>query len=216
VTEVISGLHAAERQRVAALRTEGRFFWLDVSLSETSREDLVQALGISEPTLGALQRKSDGHASRVFHVDAEAVVFSLRCYVELEREEEEEAAGYRLSPIEVHVLVTGDYLLTLHDERVSLPAALAPDLPPDRSKRSLGHAPRDPLHGPQSRPYDRGALNGEAVVGEPVDRARGFGVSRVRRDRAPRCGRRGPRLVCRGHFVPSSRWVRPASHRGGV
>ena len=31
-----AGLSAEQRERVAALRAEGRFFWLDVSLSETS------------------------------------------------------------------------------------------------------------------------------------------------------------------------------------
>jgi hypothetical protein len=33
-------LEGAERQRVAALRAQSQFFWLDVSLSETSRDDL--------------------------------------------------------------------------------------------------------------------------------------------------------------------------------
>ena len=48
MTDLLYGLDAAERERVAALRAEGRFFWLDVSLSETSRGDLVDALGIPE------------------------------------------------------------------------------------------------------------------------------------------------------------------------
>jgi hypothetical protein len=48
VTEVLTGLHATERERVAALRAERRFFWIDVSLSETSCEDMVDALGIPE------------------------------------------------------------------------------------------------------------------------------------------------------------------------
>ena len=32
------------------------------------------------------------------------------------------------------MLVTGDHLLTLHQEQVSLPAVLAPDLPEERSQ----------------------------------------------------------------------------------
>jgi len=32
-----------ERERVAALRAERRFFWLDVSLRETSPDDLADA-----------------------------------------------------------------------------------------------------------------------------------------------------------------------------
>ena len=45
MTEVFTGLAAADRERVAALRAEGRFFWLDASLSETSRDELVDTLG---------------------------------------------------------------------------------------------------------------------------------------------------------------------------
>jgi magnesium transporter len=65
-------------------------------------------------------------------VDAQSVVFAMRCYVECEPSGDQTA--YRLRPLELSVVVTGDYLLTLHEERVSLPAALAPDLPEDRTK----------------------------------------------------------------------------------
>ena len=54
-------------------------------------------------------------------------------------------AAYRLRPLQVHVLVTGDYLLTLHEERVSLPAALAPDLPEERSKRYVVYSVLDAM-----------------------------------------------------------------------
>jgi magnesium transporter len=143
VTDLLYGLDAADRERVAALRAERRFFWLDVSLSETSREDLVDALGIPERVLGALWRTRDGFSSRAFHADGESVVFALRCYVELEPEKEQD--GYRLRPIEVHVLLTSDYLLTLHHERVSLPAVLAPDLPPGRSKQYVVYSVLDAM-----------------------------------------------------------------------
>ena len=121
---MLFGLDAAERERVAALRGEGRFFWLDVSLGETSRDDLVDALGIPERALRALASSGDASASRTFHADRESVVFALRCYIESEAPAEE--AAYRLRPVEVHVLVTGDYLLTLHEERISLPQSSLP------------------------------------------------------------------------------------------
>jgi magnesium transporter len=134
---MLSGLDAAERERVAALRGEGRFFWLDISLSETSRDDLVDALGIPERVLQALALSGDASAARSFHADGESVVFALRCYVESGAPAE---AAYRLRPVEVHVLVTGDCLLTLHEERVSLPAVLAPELPEERSKPYVVYA----------------------------------------------------------------------------
>jgi hypothetical protein len=56
----------------------------------------------------------------------------LRCYVAMERPAEK--AAYGLTPIEVQVVVTSEYLLTLHEERVALPAVLANDLPQGRSK----------------------------------------------------------------------------------
>jgi magnesium transporter len=54
-------------------------------------------------------------------------------------------AAYRLRPLQVQVLVTGDYLLTLHQERVSLPAVLAPDLPEGRSKRYIVYSVLDAM-----------------------------------------------------------------------
>jgi magnesium transporter len=135
---MLSGLAAAERERVAALRGEGRFFWLDVSLSETSHDDLVDALGIPERALQTLASSGDASSSRTFHADQESLVFALRCYIESEAPAEE--AGYRLRPAEVHVVVTGEYLLTLHEERISLPAVLAPELQEERSKPYVVYA----------------------------------------------------------------------------
>jgi magnesium transporter len=123
VTEVLTGLAAGDRERVAALRAEGRFFWLDASLRETSRDELVDALGVPERAVRG--------PSRV-HADGESVDFVLRCYIATERPAEK--AAYRLRPIEVQVVVTSDYLLTLHDARVSLPALLPIDLPRGRSR----------------------------------------------------------------------------------
>jgi magnesium transporter len=123
VTEVLTGLEPGDRERIAALRAQGRFFWLDASLSETSREELVDALGVPERAVRG--------PSRV-HADGESVDFVLRCYVAMERPVEK--AAYRLRPIQVEVVVTSDYLLTLHEERVALPAVLAIDLPEVRSK----------------------------------------------------------------------------------
>ena len=133
MTEVFYGLDGAHRDRIAGLRARGRFFWLDVSLSETTLDELREALDLPEAAVRALRRSADAYASRTFHADGESVVFVLRCYVESETPADE--AAYRLRPLRVDVLVTGEYLVTLHDEPVSLPAVLAPDLPEERSER---------------------------------------------------------------------------------
>jgi magnesium transporter len=138
VTDVLYGLATAERQRIAALREQRRFFWLDVSLGETSQDDVVDALRIPERAARALGGSAGAVSSRTVEADAEAVVFALRCYVELETPADE--AAYRLRPLEVRVVITGDYVLTLHQEQVALPAALMPDLPEERGKAYAGYA----------------------------------------------------------------------------
>ena len=141
VTEILYGLDVDERERVAALRDEGRFFWLDVSLSETSRDVVTEALAIPDRALRALSTSREAYASRTVHADGESVLFSVPCHVESEASADE--GVYRLRPIEVQVLVTADYLLTLHGPRVSLPAILAPDLPADRSRRYVVYSVLD-------------------------------------------------------------------------
>ena len=178
MTEVLHGLDTAERERVAALRAEGRFFWLDVSLSETSHEDLVDALGIHERVLGALRSTRDGYPSRAFYADGESVVFALRCYVELESEEGQ--AGYRLRPIEVQLLVTSDYLLTLHDEPVSLPAALAPDLPPQRSKPYVVYSVLDAMFATTSDALDEIEMKLDTLVAAVTEGAKGVSRATLR------------------------------------
>jgi magnesium transporter len=143
VTDVLNGLGAAERARVAALRSERRFFWLDASLSDTSRDAIVEALGTAEEALSALPGSGDASAPRTFHADGESVAFTLRCYVDSAAPADE--AAYGLRPLEVRVVVTGDYVLTLHEERISLPTALAPDLPEERSKRYVVYAVLDAM-----------------------------------------------------------------------
>jgi magnesium transporter len=139
VTEIVSGLGVAERDRIETLRKSGRFFWIDLSLSETSPQDLGDALGVSGGALQALLGFGHAHSSsRKFHADGQHVVFAFSCY--LERPDLADASVYRLHPIEVHVLVSSDYLLTLHQQRVGLPQVLAPSLPPGRSEQYIVYA----------------------------------------------------------------------------
>ena len=138
MTDVLTGLDAEQRARVAALRAQGRFFWLDVSLSETGRDALVEALGVPEGALRALPGSGEENALRTFHADGESVAFTLRCYIDFGAPADEAAS--RLRPLEVRVVVTSDYLLTLHAEGLSLPAFLGLDPVEDRSRRYVVYA----------------------------------------------------------------------------
>ena len=142
MTEFLHGLGTAERERIAALRAQGRFFWLDVALSETSRELLVETLDAPLSVLRVL-RESGGRTSRALHADGASIGFVLRCYVESDLLPDQ--AAPRLRPVRVEVVVTADYLLTLHDERVSLPAVLAPELPSERGPRYVVYAVLDAM-----------------------------------------------------------------------
>jgi Mg2+ and Co2+ transporter CorA len=127
VTDVLHGIDGAARDRVAALRAQGRFFWLDISLSETTRDDLRDALRLPEAALQLPRGPSDVYAVRSA-ADREAVRFAFRCYAD------PEMTGHRLRPIKVDVVITGEYLLTLHEERISLPSVLALEPARGRSK----------------------------------------------------------------------------------
>ena len=120
MTEVLDELDAGGRERVAALRAAGRFFWLDASLAETSHDDLVAALDPPEHALRTLSTTGDPGQSRMLLADGASIGFALGCYVRSEAPAD--GAGSRLPPLWVRVVLTADYLLTLHQERVSLPA----------------------------------------------------------------------------------------------
>ena len=143
MTEIVEGLDRAMRDRIGALRKDGRFFWIDVSLSETSPDDLGEALDIPERALRALLGFGDEHpSSHKFHADAERVVFAFSCYLE---SGEAPDGNYRLRAVEVHVLVSGDYLLTLHEERVSVPHLLAPHTLAGRSEQYVVYSVLDAM-----------------------------------------------------------------------
>ena len=129
MSETVEGL---DRERIAALRERGAYFWVDVTLADTSGGEIAEALGIPEGVMGALlDFGRAGGPSRTFLADGRHVVFPLTCYLD--------------SPVVVHVLVTGDYLLTLHEERVSLPRVLGTDAPAGGSERYAVYAVLDAI-----------------------------------------------------------------------
>jgi magnesium transporter len=138
MAEIVEGLGASERSRIATLREAGTFFWIDAVLSDVSANELGSALGLADharrPLLDFAERDPP---SRKFHVDDDHVVFPFSCFLE---SKDAERLPYRLRPIEVHIVVTGDYILTLHRERISLPDVLPHDVPEGRSEQYVVYA----------------------------------------------------------------------------
>jgi magnesium transporter len=143
MSESIVGLGRAERDRIAMLREEGHFFWLDVSLADSTREDLVELLKIPQDALHTLlDFGSEARPSQRIHADGEHVVFAVSCYAESGKRP---AAGFALRPIDVAVLVCGDYLLTVHRQPTSLPELVPPYSTDGRSEQYTVYAVLDGL-----------------------------------------------------------------------
>ena len=146
MTEIFEGLDGDQRDRIAALRKVGRFFWIDIPLSEATADDLGDVLDVPKDALQALLTfGEDLGSSRKFYADGKYVGFAVSCY--LESAQLADDGPYRLDPVEVHVLVSGDYVLTLHEERVSLPQLLAPYVPEGRSEQYVVYAVLDAMVG---------------------------------------------------------------------
>jgi magnesium transporter len=142
MSEIISGLGAPERERIVAWRGRGTFFWIDVSL--TSRDELGEALGIPSDALKPLvDFRDETPPSRKVHSDGQRAVFNFGCF--LEPAESEAAILRPLRFVEVHVLISGEFVLTVHEEPISLPDLLAPELPDGRSERYVVYAILDAM-----------------------------------------------------------------------
>jgi hypothetical protein len=110
VTEVLDELDAGGRERVAALRAEWRFFWLEASLAETSHDDLSPRWTRPSMRCGRSPRPatlaSRGCSSPTARRSAS------RCAATCGARHRQTAAGSRLRPLWVRLVLTADYLLT--------------------------------------------------------------------------------------------------------
>jgi magnesium transporter len=137
-TPIVQGLGREERDRITMLRSRGQFFWLDISLSETRLADLGKALDLPERALQPLNVRPAHPGSQKLYADGHYVVFPYSCYIE-----SADVSGdtpYRTRSVEVHILISSNYMLTVHQERVSLPAVLAPYLPGGRTRQFVVYA----------------------------------------------------------------------------
>ncbi|MGN6170301.1 MAG: magnesium transporter CorA family protein [Solirubrobacteraceae bacterium] len=137
MTETLQGLQAANREKIDTLRRGGRFFWIDASVGETSQHELGEVLGVPAPALEALFDFGDRFRTRKFTSDGRHIVFPFSCYLESDQSAD---TTYRLHPVKVHMLVSREYLLTLHAEQMPLPEQLAPYTPEGCSERYVVYA----------------------------------------------------------------------------
>jgi magnesium transporter len=143
MAEIVEGLGDAARERIDSLRRAGRFFWIDFSATEVTREEIQDALAIPAHALDPLlDFGRETRPSRYFHADGEHVVFPFVAFVEAESVE---GGVARLEPLDVHVLVHGDYVLTIHRGGPPLPPLLAGYTPEGRSEQYVVYAVLDAL-----------------------------------------------------------------------
>jgi magnesium transporter len=186
VTAVVEGLGASELETIARLRRDGTFFWLDVRLGDTRPDELAAALDIPDRVLRPLlDFGRAGPASRTFHADGQHVSFTLTCFLD--------------APVDVHLLVTGNYLLTLHSEALSLPGHLSPDVPEGGSERYAVYSVLDAIVATAFDALGEEEQKLEELLAESTDlrggrirmeTLRGIGarLSRMRRRIAPQRG----------------------------
>jgi magnesium transporter len=120
MSEIVVGL---DRDRIAQLRSSGHFFWLDLSVGASTRDELFDVLGVPAHILAPLlDFREDAPPFRKFKADGDHVTFVFSAFLE----------G---NSVETHVLVTAEYVLTAHREQVSLPGRLEVVLPDGRNPR---------------------------------------------------------------------------------
>jgi magnesium transporter len=144
MSEIVEGLGPRARERIPRLRAEGHFFWIDLCADDAAPELLEGLLDVPRDSCRPLLDFESGERpSRRVKASRRQVVFPFQCYVEEETHGDDEAPG--LHSIEVNVLVHGDYLLTVHRERVSLPHMLPDYNAEGRSEQYIVYAVLDAM-----------------------------------------------------------------------
>jgi magnesium transporter len=131
-------LEPADVQRMAELRRRGGFPWIDLTISGSDGVgDIGELFGIPERALVALGDFDPARPiPRKLHADADQVVFPFFCINQPGASIEGPAQA--IEPIEVHVLVHGDFLLTVHHERCdALEALREQELPEGRDEQYI-------------------------------------------------------------------------------
>jgi magnesium transporter len=169
--QVVEGLGPESRERIGALRRADRFFWLDVDAAEASRGDLGGLLGVSSEALTPLLDFAAGAPSKRLHVDGRQLVFGFDCFLERSPVDDEDGG---LHAVEVHVLVHGSFLVTVHEEPVALTKELDVHIPEGRSEQYAVYAVLDAMVATAFDALDQAeaALEGLEVASADVRNAR--------------------------------------------
>jgi magnesium transporter len=172
VDAVIEGLGAEARERIGGLRRADRFFWLDLSLAEAQDNGLADALDVPADAIGPLLDFAPRTSlSEKLQIDGKHVVFSFDCFLE-EAATEGDDGGLRA--IEVHLMIHGSYVLSVHEETVSLPRELPIHLPEGRSEQYVVYAVLDAMVATAFDALDQAeaALEGLEVASADIRNAR--------------------------------------------
>jgi len=147
--EIIEGLGDQARRRAKELLEGGHYFWIDVVSDGEAPEVLAKELRIDDRALEALlDFDPDASPSRRFHIDGKHVAFAMSCYVDTPEGESTGLPlleGHERELVDVRVLVTGGYLLTIHEEPISLPDLLQIQEPGGRSEQYMVYAVLDAM-----------------------------------------------------------------------
>lgn len=135
-------LEPSDVEEMGRLRERGEYFWVDLDLETTPREVIGRQLGLLERpgdrALEVLCDFGDRPLVRKLHADDLHVVFPYHCIRNPDAPIELRARS--IEPFRVHVLVHGDYLLTLSEDPFDLMEMIGDALPTDRSEQYVVYA----------------------------------------------------------------------------
>lgn len=169
---VVQGLGDEAREAIGELRRADRFFWLDLTAAEARDGGAGELLGVAEEALGPLLDFTVGTPpSKKLYFDGRQVAFGFSCFLEGAVDDEEDGG---LRAVEVHVLVHGNFLVTVHRENVWLTEELSIHLPEGRSEQYAVYAVLDAMVATAFDALDQteAALEGLEVASADVRNAR--------------------------------------------
>jgi magnesium transporter len=137
------GLTEAEAAQIDERRAAGGYVWIDLDLETTPLARIAEVLGIPpasrDRALGTLADFDErSPLAKKFHADDQHVVFPFFCVRDPRAPVED--GGAAIDPVEVHVLVHGEYLLTLSEKPFPLQELIQDPLPEHRTERYVIYA----------------------------------------------------------------------------